>query len=57
VTVELVEETDEVLAARLAELWETAENNHHHTDEFRHWSRKLGVVLDNDKRACRRPKK
>lgn len=57
VTAELVEEPKEVLAARLLELWETTPYNHHHTGAFRALAVELGVVLNNETRASRAPKR
>lgn len=53
VTVEVIEESDEVLAQRLREIWETTPYNHHHTDSMRSVARRLGIDLDNDTRASR----
>lgn len=55
VTVELVEEPKEVLAARLLELWETTPYNHHHDIAFRALADELGVVLNNETRSVRAP--
>lgn len=57
VTVELVEEPKEVLAARLLELWETTPRNHHHDITFRALADEFGVVLNNETRATRAPRR
>lgn len=56
VTVEVIEEPNEVLAERLRELWETTPYNHHHTDTMRAEARKLGIELNQETRASRAPR-
>ena len=53
ITVELVPEPDEVLAARVRELWETTKFNHHYADVFTRAAKRYGIVLDHSTRGCR----
>lgn len=56
VTAEVIDEPDEVLAARLAELWETSPYNYHHSAWFSELAARYGAVLEYSRRACRAPK-
>ncbi len=53
VTAEVIDEPDEVLAARVVELWETQPYNHHHTDPLQRLAARYGAVLDVARRGCR----
>jgi hypothetical protein len=57
VTVEVVEEPQEILASRLVDLWETTPYNHHHTEYFRQKAKDLGFELDSKTRGSKAKKR
>lgn len=56
VTVEVIEEPDEVIAARVLELWETMSYNHHYSDTFSRLARRYGLTLNHETRGIKAPK-
>jgi hypothetical protein len=49
ITIEDIEESDEVLGARLVELWENTPLNHHHHGSFTRLAEKYGVELKHER--------
>jgi hypothetical protein len=45
ITIELVDEPDEVIAARIQKLWDKCAN-HHHWESLRAEAKRVGLVLD-----------
>jgi len=56
VTIEVLEDPVEVLAARLLELWETSPYNIHHSDTYKRLSKEYGIVLPPGTRGKRAPR-
>jgi len=57
ITIEAIEEPDEVIAARVLELWETTPFNHHYTDTFSRLARRYGLTLNHETRGIKAPKR
>lgn len=51
VTVELIDEPDDVLAERLRKLWRETRYNHHLNEGFKAAAADLGITLHNDERG------